>query len=220
MHSSLISYANIKKQGCIVLGIPTQVMLIKTITPKPGKPPSSVLSVATKVVIQINCKLGGSPWMIELPIKGLMTIGFDVCHDVKDKRRAFGAMVATMDLTQSTQIFSTVTAHTNDEELSNEFSLSVVKAINEFRELHSALPSRICIYRDGVGDGQIKFVQEHEISNIRNILEGIYEKAGVKDALKFAFIIVNKRINTRLFKLNANPNPGTVVDSVITLPER
>jgi aubergine-like protein len=37
---------------------------------------------------------------------------------------------------------------------------------------------------------------------------------------KMAFVIVTKRINTRLFCDGKNPPPGTVVDDVITLPER
>jgi aubergine-like protein len=37
---------------------------------------------------------------------------------------------------------------------------------------------------------------------------------------KMAFIIVTKHINTRLFLEGKNPLPGTVVDEVITLPER
>jgi aubergine-like protein len=37
---------------------------------------------------------------------------------------------------------------------------------------------------------------------------------------KMAFIIVSNHINTRLFCEGNNPPPGTVVDDVITLPER
>jgi Piwi domain. len=37
---------------------------------------------------------------------------------------------------------------------------------------------------------------------------------------RMAFIIVTKHINTRLFWDEKNPNPGTVVDEVVTLPER
>jgi aubergine-like protein len=37
---------------------------------------------------------------------------------------------------------------------------------------------------------------------------------------RMAFIIVTKHINTRLFLNGNNPPPGTVVDEVITLPER
>lgn len=40
------------------------------------------------------------------------------------------------------------------------------------------------------------------------------------------FIVVTKRINARIFRTNANrsevanPEPGTIVDDAITLPER
>ena len=41
--------------------------------------------------------------------------------------------------------------------------------------------------------------------------------------IKFTYIIVSKRINTRFFRMNGpptNPPSGTVVDDVVTLPER
>jgi aubergine-like protein len=41
---------------------------------------------------------------------------------------------------------------------------------------------------------------------------------------KLTFIVVSKRINTRVFQTKQqtydNPPPGCVVDSVVTLPER
>lgn len=41
---------------------------------------------------------------------------------------------------------------------------------------------------------------------------------------KLAFIIVSKRINTRIFvdrgRAGDNPKPGTVIDDIVTLPER
>ena len=74
--------------------------------------------------------------------------------------------------------------------------------------------------RDGVGDGQINYVLEHEIKAI----EKCFHAAGINQAdLKFTYIIVSKRINTRFFKTGsqpANPPSGTVVDDVVTLPER
>ena len=51
--------------------------------------------------------------------------------------------------------------------------------------------------RDGVGDGQINYVLEHEIKAI----EKCFAEAGIDCAqLKFTYIIVSKRINTRFFK--------------------
>ena len=51
-----------------------------------------------------------------------------------------------------------------------------------------------------------------------------FSKAGINYAdLKFTYVIVSKRINTRFFKTGAqpaNPPSGTVVDDVVTLPER
>lgn len=157
--------------------------------------------------------------MIELPMSGLMTIGFDVCHDTRDKSKSYSAMVATMDLKQNIKYFSAVSAHTNGEELSNEFQMNVSKALREFRNLHKTLPARILVYRDGVGEGQTNYVCEHEIANLRKRLDNIYFDAGVTAGCKMAFIIVSKRINTRFFLGTRNPAPGTVVDDV-TLPER
>lgn len=157
--------------------------------------------------------------MIELPLNGLMTIGFDVCHDTRDKSKSYGALVATMDLKQSVKYFSAVTAHTNGEELSNEFSLNVTKALKVYRDEHGTLPQRIMVYRDGVGEGQTNYVYEHEIKALIKTLEEIYRNAGAA-AFKLGFIVVSKRINTRIFDGKRNPQPGTVVDDTITLPER
>lgn len=38
--------------------------------------------------------------------------------------------------------------------------------------------------------------------------------------LRMAFVVVSKRITTRIFTKDGNPPPGTVVDDVITYPER
>ena len=73
--------------------------------------------------------------------------------------------------------------------------------------------------RDGVGDGQIPYVIEHEISAIKNC----FKSAGLSDDVLFTYIIVSKRINTRFFKMGgkpSNPPSGTIVDDVVTLPER
>lgn len=214
------SYSNIKKKCCLDRAIPTQVIRHETITPKSGKPLSSLLSVATKVVIQMNCKMGGAPWMIDLPTIGLMTVGFDVCHDTKDKSKSFGALVATMDLTKKVEFFSTVSAHKNGEELSNDLALNMRKALQEYRSINGSLPNRIAFYRDGVGEGQVEHVLEHEVNRLKLDFAELYKEAGIEKTPKFIFIIVSKHINTRLFMNGQNPTPGIVVDDVITLPER
>lgn len=50
-------YATIKKRCYIDLGIASQVVVQKTITPKdPSRAASGLMSVATKIAIQMNCK--------------------------------------------------------------------------------------------------------------------------------------------------------------------
>lgn len=46
----------------ILISVPSQVVLAKHLT-------KNNMSVNTKIAIQINCKLGGAPWYIDIPIK-------------------------------------------------------------------------------------------------------------------------------------------------------
>lgn len=206
--------------SCIDRPLPTQVLLVNTIKPKARR---NLLSIASKVVIQINAKLGYAPWTVDIPFhQGCMIVGFDVCHDTNDKSKSYGAMVATLCPTTASgkthKYFSCVTPHSNGTELSDSFALDITKALKSYFNENQILPSKIIIYRDGVGDGQIHQCLDHEVRMIEKTLKQIYDAK--KIPLHFGFIIVSKRINTRVFKNNDNPLPGTVVDSVITLPER
>ncbi|KAF3427934.1 hypothetical protein E2986_02003 [Frieseomelitta varia] len=202
-------YSAIKKKCILDRPIPSQVLLHKTLTNR------NLRTIATKVAIQINCKLGGAPWSIDLVSKNMMVIGFDVCHDPVDKSNDFGAMVASLNENLS-RFFTVVNPHTGGEELSTSFAKNVENALIAYRERNKVLPSYIVIYRDGVGEGQIPLVYEQELSRIQVKLNTIYGEASL--AVKMAFVIVTKRINTRIFYRNANPPPGTVVDDVITNP--
>ena len=72
-----------------------------------------------------------------------------------------------------------------------------------------------------MGDGQIPYVVDHEVKAIQDTLI----KVGMEEKdIKFAFIVVNKRINTKFIQKlgsnHTNPPSGTIVDDVVTLPER
>ncbi|XP_066593519.1 piwi-like protein Siwi [Prorops nasuta] len=202
-------YAAIKKKCCCDRPVPSQVLITKNMKKK------FFLSIATKIVIQMNCKLGGAPWFVDIPVDHLMVIGFDVCHDTSSKDKDFGALVASLNKSQ-TSYYSAINAHKNGEELSDFFSANVGKAVAKYREVNGRLPLKIIIYRDGVGEGQIPYVYEHEVGNVRSVLGKLYNCP--PDEVKLAFIVVTKRINTRLFHNSSNPVPGTIVDDVITDP--
>ncbi|KAJ8670824.1 hypothetical protein QAD02_002083 [Eretmocerus hayati] len=123
-------------------------------------------------------------------------------------------MVASLDANFG-QYFSAVSRHSSGEELSNDLALHVGQAILAYRKKNSRLPNPIIIYRDGVGEGQTPFVHDYEVVQIKRKLTEIY---GGPDRFRLGFVIVTKRINTRIFYNKKNPPPGTVVDDIITDP--
>ena len=79
--------------------------------------PKGLMSVATKVAVQMNAKLGGEPWAVKIPMKDTMIIGYVSCcsyshlqsfiaihfqdtyHDSLHKGKSVGAVVASMNST-------------------------------------------------------------------------------------------------------------------------
>lgn len=55
-------YAAIKKKCCVDRAVPTQVVLAKNLNSK------GIMSIATKIAVQINCKIGGTPWTVAVPL--------------------------------------------------------------------------------------------------------------------------------------------------------
>jgi len=48
---------------CAVRSVPSQVVLSRTLNKK-----QMLMSVATKIAIQLNCKMGGEVWALEIPV--------------------------------------------------------------------------------------------------------------------------------------------------------
>ncbi|EDV32449.2 uncharacterized protein Dana_GF14047 [Drosophila ananassae] len=206
-------YSAIKKRGYVDRAVPTQVVTIKTAKNR------GLMSIATKIAIQINCKLGYTPWMVEVPLSGLMTIGFDIAKSTRDRKKAYGALVASMDLQQNSTYFSTVSECSAFDSLSNNLWPMIAKALRQYQREHHKLPTRIMFYRDGVSPGALKQLFEFEVKEIVEKLDAEYKRANCGPPM-LAYIVVTKSMNTRFFNNGRNPPPGTVVDDVVTLPER
>ncbi|XP_060846985.1 piwi-like protein Siwi [Rhopalosiphum padi] len=205
-------YSMIKRKLCIDRAVPSQVVLLKNVQ-------KNNMSVCTKIAIQINCKLGGAPWLVTIPKKGMMIVGFDVCHDSQRKNISFGALVSTMN-DSHTSYFSCVEPHESGEELSVHFATGISKALSKYRNKNGTLPTSIIVYRDGVGEGQISHVHKTEVRLLQTACEQFYGPSSVP----FAFVIVTKRISARFFAPSKrgpeNPRPGTIIDSVVTDPTK
>ena len=59
-------YDAIKKCCCLEHPVPSQVILGRTLSKK-----QQLMSVCTKIAMQINCKLGGELWALEIPVSSL-----------------------------------------------------------------------------------------------------------------------------------------------------
>lgn len=202
-------YSAIKKLCCVKSPIPSQVINVRTISQQ-----KRLRSVAQKVLLQMNCKVGGELWTVNVPLKNLMVIGVDVHHDTSKVHQSVMGFVASVN-SSLTRWYSRVTFQTPNEEMISGIRICLLAALQKYYEVNHNLPEKIVVYRDGVSDGQLKMVETYEIPQLIKCFETFpqYEP-------KLTFIVVQKRINTTLYTYSANafgtPPPGTVLDHTLT----
>ncbi|XP_037113727.1 piwi-like protein 2 [Syngnathus acus] len=202
-------YSAIKKLCCVKSPIPSQVINIRTISQQ-----QKLRSVAQKILLQVNSKLGGELWTVNVPLKKIMVVGVDVHHDTSKSRRSVMGFVASTN-NSLTRWYSRVTFQGPNEEIINGFTVCLLDALHKYHEVNHHLPERIVVYRDGVSDGQLKMVEQHEIPQLIKCFETFprYEP-------KLVFIVVQKKISTTLYSCAGSsfgaPSPGTVLDHTLT----
>ncbi|KAM9811002.1 piwi-like protein 2 [Neosynchiropus ocellatus] len=202
-------YSAIKKLCCVKNPIPSQVINVRTISQQ-----QKLRSVAQKILLQINCKLGGELWTVNVPLKSLMVVGVDVHHDTSKAHRSVMGFVASVNSSQ-TQWYSRVAFQVTSEELIDSFRICLLAALQKHYEMNHNLPQKIVIYRDGVSDSQLKMVEEFEIPQLIKCFDKFpsYEP-------QMAFVVVQKRISTTLYlgphSNFAAPPPGTILDHTLT----
>ncbi|XP_011168648.1 piwi-like protein Ago3 isoform X1 [Solenopsis invicta] len=206
-------YSAIKKLCCVQKPVPSQVIISKTINN-----PSKLKSITEKIALQINCKLGGALWTVAMPLKNSMICGIDVYHSGTGAgaRKSVAGFVASLD-PRMTKWHSRICMQASNQELVDMLQVCLTSAINTYYEYNKCNPERIIIYRDGVGDGDLDYVEKYEVKQ----LIATFNRITPNYKPQLSVIIVQKRINTRLFIKDereglANPGSGTVVDSCIT----
>ncbi|KAI4542321.1 hypothetical protein MG293_007700 [Ovis ammon polii] len=176
--------------------------------------PTRLRSVAQKILLQINCKLGGELWGVDIPLKQLMVIGMDVYHDPSRGMRSVVGFVASINLTL-TKWYSRVVFQMPHQEIVDSLKLCLVGSLKKFYEVNHCLPDKIVVYRDGVSDGQLKTVASYEIPQLQKCFEAFENYHP-----KMVVFVVQKKISTNLYLAAtenfATPSPGTVVDHTIT----
>ncbi|KAJ8911083.1 hypothetical protein NQ315_000543, partial [Exocentrus adspersus] len=197
-------YAVIKKICCTQIPVASQVINSRTLSN-----PQKVRAIIQKIALQMTCKLGGTLWTVRFPFKGWMICGIDVYHGSKDS--SVCGFVASLNESVS-RWFSIALFQT--KELGDFYKVPFAKALERFRNENGYYPSKVIIVRDGVGDGQLDYCKRYEVEQFESCIKEFNLDT------KLCFIVVQKRINTRVFALGRdgsdNPPPGTVVDQTIT----
>ncbi|XP_077570635.1 piwi-like protein 1 [Stigmatopora nigra] len=206
-------YDSVKKYLCVDCPTPSQCALARTLSR-----PQALMTVATKIALQMSAKIGGELWSVEIPLKQLMIVGIDCYHDTASGKRSVGALVASLNQSLS-RWYSKVKLQARGQELMSELKMAFVGALKDYYKFNQCFPSRIIVYRDGVGDGQLDSIVKFEVGQL---IESI-KSMGENYMPKLSVVVVKKRISCRLFEHSkgalVNPPPGTVVDNEITRPE-
>lgn len=63
-------------------------------------------------------------------------------------------------------------------------------------QINHDYPKQIVVYRDGVGDGQMQYVLDHEVPQMKSAFQAVVPPIDPK----FTMVVVQKRINTRFFR--------------------
>ncbi|TNN69054.1 Piwi-like protein 1 [Liparis tanakae] len=205
-------YDSVKKYLCLDCPTPSQCVVARTLARQ-----QALMTVATKIALQMACKMGGELWSVEIPLKQLMIVGIDCYHDTIAGKRSIGALVASLNQGMSRWYSKCVLQH-RGQEIMDGLKMALC-ALKDYLKFNNCLPTRIIVYRDGVGDGQLHSVVNYEVAQIVEAIQSM----GHDYVPKLSVVVVKKRINSRFFAaINgnvANPPPGTIVDSEVTRPE-
>lgn len=193
-------YNDLKRLLLSTYPVPSQVVLTATL-----RNPKSQRSIASKILIQINAKIGGIPWALKsLPVQQTMICGLDIF--AKRSVAYIPAFCATIDKNCSKYI--SIPGKSDTPDCMVLIPSAVKTALAAYNSMNGALPRHMVIYRDGVSDYQRTSLLSTEV---KSFVETLRE---VSPSTKLTFIVVNKCVSARFFTNPAdNPPIGTVVDS-------
>ncbi|XP_050839006.1 piwi-like protein 2 isoform X2 [Serinus canaria] len=203
-------YGAIKKLCCVQSPVPSQVINAQSLMGHPGK----IRSVVQKVLLQLNCKLGGQLWGVDIPLKQLMVVGMDIHHSRSQGMRSVIGFVASMNHIL-TKWYSRVVFQMPHQEIADSLRLCLSQALKRFYELNHSLPMKIVVYRDGVSDPQLDTVLKYEVPQLQ---KSFHTFQNYQPSL--VVVVVQKQLSTNFYCLTGeefvSPPLGTVIDHGIT----
>ncbi len=175
----------------------------------------SNLPFASNLIRQLNAKMGGDLYAVELPKeipKNTMFVGVDVCHCGRGSRVGFYSNTYT----SLAKCYCDSVIQKKGQETVSLLLPFYANAFQAYVNQQKTLPEYIFIFRDGVGRGHREQILKKELPQLQDAIA--HMKPGYKPNI--TLIIVNKRIHQRfLAEIGSkvdNPEPGTIIDTVLT----
>jgi len=202
-------YTQLKRHSLCKNGYVSQVVKAKSL--KKG-----VMSVCSKILLQINAKLGGISYKTiqdkSINDRKIMVVGVDSSH-IKGKGTGV-AMVATIN-DSFTNFYNKeeIIKEKNNKEQQLEYCVSsfIDEAINAYNKENKETPKNIIIYRQGVSLQQKEF--------LKNEIAEIDFTCKKKDILYY-YVLVNTKTTFKFFEKDgnrfSNPGPGLLVIDGVT----
>ena len=201
-------YPLFKRYTFIEKPVPSQVVISSSIYDE-----KKVKSVCSKIILQINAKLGSTLWAanienLGIANKDIMLIGADVFHNTQKNKQSVIGLCASFD-PSFTKYYSRVKFQESGLEVMKGISPLISDCITHYYKVNKFLPKIIIFYRDGVGDSQYDMVRNIEIPSILNGFKAIDKNYDPK----FCEILVNKRIDDKFFTSHSSPDRKTRYDN-------
>jgi aubergine-like protein len=187
-----------------------------------SKKQKNLMSVASKIVLQMNAKLKGILWKLKLDAlhlaKVTMMVGIDVSTDKGKTVMAFTSSYDPAFMSYHSQI-KRLEAGQNVADSMKGFMKEAVEVFYKATN-NKFYPEHVIAYRQGVGEMQFENVFNNEVKSCLDVVNSLSKS-------KLIFSIMNKRVNDRAFVSSAgghsdkrggsygglsNPPCGTLID--------
>ena len=204
-------YAKLKKHSICKNGYVSQVVKTRSIRKK------GALSVCSKILLQINAKLRGTSYKINLTKevldRKLMVVGVDSSH-IKGKRTGVAMVASINDSFSDFYNKEEIIEEENKSQLKFCVSAFIEEAIEEFKKEKinkGEKPRGIIIYRQGVSLQQKQYLKD-EIAQINECCK--------TKGILFYYILVNTKTTFKFFEKTSNgyinPQSGLLIMDGIT----
>ena len=200
-------YNELKKHSLCQNGYVSQIVKTKSLKSK------GMMSTCSKILLQINAKLGGISYktIIDKQImeRKIMVVGVDSSHFRKNTGIA---MVSTID-DSFADFYNKEQIIKEDKIEQIQFCVSsfLEEAIPQYENKNKEKPRSIIIYRQGVSDN-IKDALKVEIQQIEQVCKN--------HSILFYYILVNTKTTFKFFEKAGNsyfnPNAGLLVTDEVT----